>query len=174
MPPPSPTQGGYDDGAGSHEEARDEVTRRRGRRTPSITAWRLAMLSTLRPIVVALTLVSSVSFSMARTPEAADLSTSTSPPTATILFRHVAANRTIKPRGAPLNQPRATSVHATTADMRLSRALRTTICTGCLNVLPKRQGCVLPFPSGSPGGCPTSEPVGQIEGLHKRRISGSS
>lgn len=89
------------------------------------------MLTILRPVIVALTLMNSAPFAMARTPEAAVPSASISLPTATTLFRHVATNGTTKPLGAPLDQRLGTSMHLTTADMRLSRAIRTAICTGC-------------------------------------------
>lgn len=89
------------------------------------------MRTILRPFVVALTLMGSASFATARTPEAAAQSAGTSLPTATTLFRHVAANGTTKPLGASLDQRLRTSMHLTTADMRLSHTIRTAICTGC-------------------------------------------
>ncbi|WP_056093290.1 hypothetical protein [Methylobacterium sp. Leaf99] len=89
------------------------------------------MLTILRPVVVALTLTSSAPFAVARTPEAAVPSAGTFLPTATTLLRHVAANGTTKPLGAPVDQRLGTSLHLATADMRLSRAIRAAICTGC-------------------------------------------
>jgi len=89
------------------------------------------MLTILRSVVVALVLTSSAPFAMARTSEAALPPASTFLPRATTLFRHVASNGTTKPLGAPVDQRLGTSPHLATADMRLSRAIRAAICTGC-------------------------------------------
>lgn len=88
------------------------------------------MFTILRPVVVALTLLGSASLGTARTAEAAVQSAGTSPPSVT-LFRHVAASGTTKPPGASLDQRVGTSMHLIREDIRLSRVIRTAICTGC-------------------------------------------
>lgn len=89
------------------------------------------MITFFRPAVVALLLMGSASLATARTPEAAVRPSGTSIPTVANLFRHVAATGTTKPLGASLDHRLGTSMRLTTADMRLSRAIRTAICTGC-------------------------------------------
>jgi hypothetical protein len=89
------------------------------------------MINSFRSFVVALTLMGSGSFATAGTPEGAGQSAGASLPTATTLFRHVAANGTTKALGASLDQRLGTSMHLKTADMRLSRTIRTSICRGC-------------------------------------------
>lgn len=89
------------------------------------------MITFFRPTVVALLLMGSASLATARTPDAAVRPAGISIPTAANLFRHVAVNGTTKPPGASLDHRLGTSMRLTTADMRLSRAIRTAICKGC-------------------------------------------